>query len=283
MPGEAFYKGLALAEQVRKFLDHHYDPRTRHISGYEAQMLDQARARIEQTLAIAKQEAAAELRSVYETLLQVYETLISSESRVVAVHSFPSWHLTDPAAVLAETGLTELARDPSPTQVQAILAALMTMAGTGAKLEERYERLLGDGRLLERELDDATLAVLNRVLYMPTVVAENSWADVAPLLDHLSKAKSKGAPVVMFGGAMVASGNVVVAFLAGGSVIALQLLQSLAEGMTPGLRSLGEKLTGSWKGDGERPAADASSTGLGAPPVAPQTQSLGALPPAQPD
>jgi hypothetical protein len=247
MPGEAFYKGLTLGEQVRKFLDHHYDPKTRHISGYEAQMLDQARARIEQTLEIAKREATQELLSVYEASLQVYETLIAGETRVVAVNSFATWHLKDPIAVLVETGLMELARDPSPSDVQAALAALITSSDTGTAVEEMYASLAKDRRLVERELDPTTLAVLNRVLYMPTVVAENSWADVAPLLDHLSKAKSKGAPVVMFAGTMVASSNVTVAFLAGGSVIVLQLLQDLAQGMSPGLRGLGEKLTGSWR------------------------------------
>lgn len=247
MPGEAFYKGLTLGEQVRKFLDHHYDPKTRHISGYEAQMLDQARARIEQTLEIAKREAAQELRGVYEASLQVYETLIASETRVVAVNSFATWHLDDPIRVLMEAGLMELARDPSPSDVQSALAALMTASDTGTAVEERYATLVNDHRLLERELDLTTVAVVNRVLYMPTVVAENSWADVAPLLDHLSKAKSTGAPVVIFAGTMVASGNVIVAFLAGGSVIALQLLQDLAQGMSPGLRDLGERLTASWR------------------------------------
>jgi len=247
MPGEAFYNGLTLGEQVRKFLDHHYDPNTRHISRYEAQMLDQARARIEQTLEIAKREAAQELRSVYEALLNVYGTLIAGETRVVAVNSFATWHLEDPIRVLVETGLTELARDPSPSEVQAALAALITASDTGTAVEERYASLVNDRRLLERELDSTTVAILNRVLYMPTVVAENSWADVAPLLDHLTKAKSKGAPVVIFAGTMVASGNVIVAFLAGGSVIALQLLQDLAQGMSPGLRDLGKTLTASWR------------------------------------
>lgn len=247
MPGEAFYEGLTLGEQVRKFLDHHYDPKTRHISGYEAQMLDQAIARIDQTLEIAKREAAQELRSVYEALLHVYETLIASETRVVAVNSFATWHLDDPVRVLVETGLMELARDPSPSDVQAALAALMTASDTGAAVEERYATLVSDRRLLEHELDSTTVAVVNRVLYMPTVAAENSWADVAPLLDHLRKAKSKGAPVVIFAGTMVASGNVILAFLAGGSVIALQLLQDLAQGMSPGLRDLGQRLTASWR------------------------------------
>lgn len=133
MPGEMFYKDLTLAEQVRKFLDHHYDPKTRHISAYEAQMLDQAHARIEQTIEIAKEEAAREFRAAYEALLQLYETLISGGTRVVAVQSFPVRHLSDPSALLVEAGLTELVHDPTPGQVQAVVAALMTSSESAAR------------------------------------------------------------------------------------------------------------------------------------------------------
>lgn len=48
MPGEDFYAGLTLAQQVERFIEHHADPTNRHISAYEAAMLDRARARIEQ-------------------------------------------------------------------------------------------------------------------------------------------------------------------------------------------------------------------------------------------
>lgn len=268
MPGEAYYAGLTLPEQVQKFLDHHYDPKTRHISAYEAHMLDQARARMEQTIEVAKEEAARELGAVYEAMLQVYETLISGANRVVAVHSFPIGHLSDPTRSLDEIGLTELIRDPSPSQVQVVLASLMSLSQGVVTLADRYKGLETDRRLVERELDEETLALINRLLYEPTVVAQNSWADVASLLDHLNKAKTKGAPVVVFGGALVGTGNVVVAFVAGSSVIALQLLQHIADGMAPGLRALGEKLTASW----QRPS------GSGGTPAGPPR----ALPPGQP-
>lgn len=267
MPGEAYYNGLTLPEQLQKFLDHHYDPKTRHISAYEAQMLDQARARMEQTIEIAKEEAQRELRAVFEGLMQVYETLIFGETHVVAIHCFPAWHLSDPVAVLVDTGLTELVRDPTPSQVQAIVAALMT-SSENADIAERYVSLEGDRRLIERDLDGEMLAVINRVLYEPTVVAENSWADVGPLLDHLKKAKAKGAPVVVFGGAMVGTKSVTLAFFAGGSVIALQLLQSVAEGMTPGLRGLGEKITASWRPPGST-GGSALPPGQPPPPMPP--------------
>ena len=259
MPGEAFYQGLTLVEQVQKFIDHHYDPKTRHISAYEAPMLDRAQERIEQTIEIAREQAAQDLRAVYEAFLQVYLTLVSGESRVVAVNSLPTWQLADPIAVLGEAGLAELVRDPSPSQVQAVVAALMTSPESASALAERYAALASDVRLVERLLDDEALAVVNRMLYEPSIVAENSWADVASLLDHLGKTKTKGTPVVVFGGVMMATDHVIVAFLAGGSVIALQLLQNVAEGMAPGLKALGEKLTASWRtpaepGSGESPA-----------------------------
>lgn len=260
MPGEVFYSGLTLGEQVRKFLDHHYDPRTRHISAYEAQMLDRARARIEQTLGVATQEAAREMRSVYEAMLQTYETRVMGESRAVAVRSFPAWHLSDPAESLTEAGLTELVRDPTPGQVHAVVAALMSSPESDEPLPARYSSFEANRLLIERELDEEALMVINRLLYEPTVVAENSWADVAPLLDHLGKANTKGAPVIVFGGTLVYNGNLFVAFVAGGSVIALQLLASISEGMTPGFKALGEKLTAGWRADDQDPAEDGESS-----------------------
>lgn len=44
MPGEDFYSGLSLTDQLLKFAEHHYDPDTRHISTAEAQMLRKAAA-----------------------------------------------------------------------------------------------------------------------------------------------------------------------------------------------------------------------------------------------
>lgn len=260
MPGEGFYSGLTLGEQVRKFLDHHYDPRTRHISAYEAKMLDLARARIEQTLAVATQEAVREMQSVYEALLQLYETRVMGESRAVAVRSFPIWHLSDPPELLAAAGLTELVRDPTASQVQAALAALMTSEDSEESLPIRYSTFNANRLLIERELDQETLSLVNRLLYEPTVVAENSWPDVAPLLDHLAKAKTKGAPVIVFGGTLAAKGNVIVAFLAGASVIALQLLASISEGMTPGFKALGEKLTAGWRAEDQQGVEDDESS-----------------------
>lgn len=40
MPGQGFYDGLSLAEQLAKFNTYHHDPLTRHISGFESEMLD---------------------------------------------------------------------------------------------------------------------------------------------------------------------------------------------------------------------------------------------------
>ncbi|MGI8756580.1 MAG: hypothetical protein ACR2MB_12095 [Acidimicrobiales bacterium] len=46
MPGEKFYEGLPLADQLSRFIDHHLDPSNRHISAYEGEMLDKARERV---------------------------------------------------------------------------------------------------------------------------------------------------------------------------------------------------------------------------------------------
>lgn len=40
MPGESFYEGLELGEQLAKFAAHHHDPLTRHISSFESNMLE---------------------------------------------------------------------------------------------------------------------------------------------------------------------------------------------------------------------------------------------------
>lgn len=42
MPGEIYYKNHALHVQIQMFVEHHYDRSTRHISKYEAEMLEKA-------------------------------------------------------------------------------------------------------------------------------------------------------------------------------------------------------------------------------------------------
>jgi hypothetical protein len=249
MPGESFYEGLTLADRLRKFVDYHADTKYRHISAYEARMLDTASVRLEQTLDIARQAARQELEEVRARLSQVYETLIYGEGHIISVVSIPTGWSADPVSILHGNGLIPLSEDPSPLHVQAALAALLTESGND--LQGRFSSLATDSRLIERQLDPETLALLNRVMYLPSVIAENSWADVAPLLEHLDKARGKGAPVFLFGGTLVGTGSLVIAFIAGGSVIALQLLQHVADGMAPGLRGLGERLTAGWRrGDG---------------------------------
>jgi hypothetical protein len=39
MPDRDFYAGLSLREQLRRFAEHHYDEKTRHISADEHEML----------------------------------------------------------------------------------------------------------------------------------------------------------------------------------------------------------------------------------------------------
>ncbi len=241
MPGQDFYNGLSLSERLKKFMDVHSEPRTRHISIYEKQMLSEAAARIDQTLAIATDAAVKEVRAVFEAMRQTYQTIVVSDSKIIAIHTFPAWNVQDPASELRASGLEEFGRNPTPAQVQASVAALMSSEASYESLASNYTTL-ASSPAVDRALDPDSVALLNRILYLPTVIAENSWADVAPLLEHLSKAKASGT-VIVFGGVMAASGSLAVAFLAGGSVIVLQLLQSFADGLTPGLRDLGERLT----------------------------------------
>lgn len=42
MPNENYYRDHPLSEQLQLFIDHHYDRKTRHISKYEAEMLNRA-------------------------------------------------------------------------------------------------------------------------------------------------------------------------------------------------------------------------------------------------
>lgn len=238
MPREKFYEGLTLGEQVAKFIDFHADKRYRHISQYEAQLLDRVVVRLEQTLDVARREARREFEEVFERLSQLYETVVYDEPYAVSVTSFRA-RGDDAVQELTQMGLGRLADEPTPLQVQAAVAALFA---SSSNLRASFEHLLGDARRLESELDETSLAIVNRVLYQPTVVAENSWADVAGLLEHLGRANQKSAPVVLFGGTLLGTQNVVVALVAGASVIGLQMFQDVAEGMRPGLRRLGSRI-----------------------------------------
>jgi hypothetical protein len=39
MPKDDFYRGLSLAAQIEKLMQHHHAPKNRHISEYEAKIL----------------------------------------------------------------------------------------------------------------------------------------------------------------------------------------------------------------------------------------------------
>jgi hypothetical protein len=47
MPGRDFYRGLSLAETLRRLAEHHYDPENRHISKHEYEVLLRAANKIE--------------------------------------------------------------------------------------------------------------------------------------------------------------------------------------------------------------------------------------------
>src|SRR6266511_4292338 len=123
MPREDFYQGLTLVERIGKFIDFHSDKKYRHISQYEAQMLDTAVARLQQTLDVATAEAREELEAVYEQLSQLYETVVYGGDLAMAVVSLRTRGIPDAAGELERSGLVQLALDPTPLQVQAAIAA----------------------------------------------------------------------------------------------------------------------------------------------------------------
>lgn len=214
-------------------------------------MIDQARARLGQTIAQAQQAAREEVAATFRALSNVYETVIFNDGVGLSVQALPTRHLGDVAEELTEYGLRVLQEDAEVLDVQVAVAALLSSAGSS--FDDAMERLTTPASI-ERALDESALTVLNRLLYLPTVTAEHSPPSLGSLLDHVAAAKREGVPVVVFAGTLtITGGNVALALLAGGSVILLQLVQDVASGMTPGLGGLGRRLTERW----EHPEEDA--------------------------
>lgn len=47
MPGPEFYKGMTVAEALRALTEHHVHEETRHISGFEDELLHRAATRLQ--------------------------------------------------------------------------------------------------------------------------------------------------------------------------------------------------------------------------------------------
>lgn len=253
MPREQFYAGLTLQARLQKFVDYHYDPKQRHISAYEAGMIEEARDRIGETLEIASEKAKQELDEAYGALYQVFTSVLLGDADAagsLGIESIPMKAVSDARSVLLESGLQVLTENPTAREVSAAVGALLATVTSIDNFQDTFTAFLA-GRDLERHLSRSSLELVNQLLYYPTVPAENSWADLAPLLDHIAKAKAKGFEVVVFSGVLLDGHSFVLAFAAGASVIFLRVLNTaastVASGMTPGLQGLGRRLTGRWE------------------------------------
>jgi hypothetical protein len=246
MPNETYYEGLTLADQVAKFIDYHHDPRYRHVSAYEAGMLSRARERLLAPTRAAQRAAVTEDAHVFDLARQTYETVLYAADVALGVWTFPTWDMDDPEAALGEEGLTQVLEDPTDVQVQAMVGLLFASPADaqpdtlwtsgGPSPQDQFDALTERERLLA-----------NRVMYLPTIAVERSWPGMDSLAAHLANAKGNGASVLVFAGALAGGNGLVVAFLAGTSVIVLRSLGDVADGMRPGLRRLGRRLTDSSK------------------------------------
>lgn len=242
MPNETYYQGLTLADQIEKFIDYHHDPRYRHVSAYEAEMLARARARLLAPGRAAEEEAATEDTFVFDLARQTYETVLYAADAALGVWTFPTWDVDNAEAVLDEQGLTRLLTNPTDVQVQAMIGLLFSEVATA----EPETLWTAGGPSPQAQFDSLTereRVLANRVMYLPIIAVERSWPGMDSLGAHLATAKGNGASVVVFVGALAGGEGLVLAFLAGTSVIVLRSLGDVADGMRPGLRKLGKRLT----------------------------------------
>jgi hypothetical protein len=247
MPREDFYQGLTLREQVQRFADHHSHPRNRHISRYEHALLDQFVARLDETYAIATETALAELTQVWESANQYYETNIGLEAESgLSITSIPPQSLVEsPIQLLEDFGLEEITSSAGSMRLQASVAALLALGGVPATTPELLDlvnELADHPSRVESRVSATRLSVLNRVYYLPVVPLEKS-PPFFQSLRWLEAAESPAAPVIVLGGALaLTGGNVVIAVIAGGSVILLRVATAFGRGLEPSAEALGEEV-----------------------------------------
>lgn len=246
MPREDFYEGLSLSEQLRKLADYHHHPDYRHISSYEAGIIDRAAERLAWSSERARAEAEEDLIEALRQLPQLYETTVYGFEAAVQIESAGAWALQDAPAVLQELGLERFLDDPTDMQVQALLTAFLRGSAAG-ELPQTYADLIESGRELMSEQAQIDVELLNRVLYLPTIVAENSPPILASLLEHLQENRGKGAPVACFIGGVAVGASPIVAFVMAGGVIVLQLSSEVADAAKPGLRRITKLLMGEYE------------------------------------
>lgn len=189
MPGEDFYVGLPLEAQLRKLGDHHSDPMVRHISQYEAALLDRAVARLARPL--PEVDVREEFERVWDRLEHLYTTTIVSPSTELQlrVESIPARGrpLPAPEELLAGLGgLRHAIATPRTAQI-----GLNALARKALDKREDLEELWVSSSTrrsppADPRLSQADNELLNRALYQPTVAIEESppvFASLATILD----------------------------------------------------------------------------------------------------
>ena len=221
MPKRNFYEGLSLSERLQKFADHHASQRNRHISNYEAELLAEAIARIDQTIAVAIDAARADQEQAWRTVAQRYESIVHVDGLSVEVLSIPAWQISDALEFRAEFGLAEISREPQPTELSAAVAALLNSSNE-PEFMATYQWFLAHPTTIEDILDEDYLAIVNRLLYQRSIAIEQSPPIFEALVVAASKADAGALPGVVLLVAVVAGWPVLVIL---GTVIGAIILQ----------------------------------------------------------
>jgi heme exporter protein D len=251
MPDESFYAGLGLAEALRKFADHHYDPGVRHISLYEYQVLEQAAARIEGEAPALPPAIDEEAAADWTRLLQAYWTGIASQRTDAGfdIWSVPLRSAT-PSAV-GVLGITvrqdenrlefqppEVAVAANTNQLQNILLGLLG-AARAPRLEflepppadlPQYEQLY---RPTLQELATVDYELVNRALYQPSVPIEGSPPSFKSIQDVLAAAGGGG---YVWLAHVHEAGPVAVLYL-GMTIIVIRVSLALADRLAEGIQN----------------------------------------------
>lgn len=233
MPQEEFYAGLPLSAQLRKLADHHADHRVRHISMYEATIIERAAERLERPL--SRPSALIEFETVWQRLEHIYATSIGSPSGDLwlQVESVPSRGQSLPSA-------DDLLRRLGPFRVEVatprnaqiglnVLARRLTTSDADiVELWQAATRRRSPGA--DRSLSPDINELLNRALYQPTVAVEESPPAFTSLSSLMDASESGWVAVVDL------ANNPLEVIAVGGTLIVIHLARQATLGLGQGLR-----------------------------------------------
>ena len=220
MPTEDYYEGLTLVESLRKFTTYHSEAEIRHISSFEASMLDRAADRLGEPVEVARAQARQELLQVWPALRHTYTMRVDSAEPSVGIRvdHIPARLLDQRQSQLVqpvelETDLTftgaDVVDDPRRVELELelMLAAMLAnsaqlFAGMGDQVEAAYRAARDDETHLPHNVGSAEQRLINRVLEQPSVPVETS----PPVFDSVSSILRRVDPTV---GAWVAFAYVV--------------------------------------------------------------------------